>query len=111
VDVTDEMRHAVYLADCERVGHQPNFLDATTVKYDDKGVVTQRIEAKDEFKFPHVKCARCGGAWIVFPVMGLDYEDAERKVYDHLNPDHDMARRIVSDRAQRAEAKNSKEKK
>jgi hypothetical protein len=104
IEVTDEMRQEVHLEDCIRVGHQINFGTLTLIEYGE-GTATQNMNA-GEFNLPHIKCMRCDSTWIIFPTKGIGYENAERIVYETLREDHDLARQIVSDRAQRADKKN-----
>lgn len=78
--VTEEMRQAVYDADCERLGHLLNQTNAMSL--DGGG---RRIRGP-EGQMPHITCNRCGRAWIVLPRDGRNYAQAERRFRERLLP-------------------------
>lgn len=90
MDVTPEMRQAVYEADCELLGHSVDTRWAVEFTEQESGV---RPRAKD--RFPHIFCRRCRKTWIVLPIEGVGYEEAERRVYEHLKPTSELARLIT----------------
>lgn len=101
MDVTPEMRQAVYDADCADKGHQ---LDPYSgIKFNNG---RQSLESTDEFKLPHIVCTRCGHVWIIGPADGANYEDVERLLYLQLNPNRPMAKVITRFRAKRDERGN-----
>lgn len=98
--VTPEMRQAVYAEDCLARGH---ILEFSTIieAVSDTPPVIGGISDLDETQLPYIECSRCGSVWIVFPHAGSDYDDAERFLYDKLNPNSAMAKKIVRDRGER----------
>lgn len=99
MEVTEEMRRAVYELDCADFGHLIDLRNAIgTVSHDSAGMV---VRPAAEFVLPFVTCSRCGRAWIVSPLDGWSYEDAERILYGMLRPDSDLARTITRNRGQR----------
>jgi hypothetical protein len=75
VELTDEMRHAVHLDDCARLGHQ---IDLNTV-FSMEGS-RARIQGPDASKIAHLLCMHCGQVWMVIEEPGSDYLDAENKL-------------------------------
>lgn len=111
-DVTPEMRQAVYAADCKLNGHL----------YDTSGLLQPvpnpngfapiyELGAYDPDEFPAIKCSRCGQVWIVLPVAGEDYEDAERKLFTKVKPNDAIAKEIPRMRGRREAAKVEKRRK
>lgn len=98
IDITPEVRQAVYEADCAETGHR---VDPMGVFSYSKTVQYQQIGSEDELKLPHMKCLRCGRVWIVCPLDGADYEDAERQLYSMMEPKNPEAKKITRRRARR----------
>jgi hypothetical protein len=100
--ITPQIRQLVLDLECERLGHQVNPYDALA------GDATNLAKlgtpgADDDLKLPHMSCARCGYTWIVIPVGGPSYEDAERVVWNQLDMTTQFARKVLRDRSQRLE--------
>lgn len=90
VVVTPEMRRAVYAADCEQLGHQPDFQNALGGSWGHY----MAIGGPDEQTMPHVKCARCGVVWLLWPTEFASYEEAVATVRSKLSaPDELQAQR------------------
>lgn len=105
--ITDEMRRLVHEEDCKEHGHEYDISNVIKAQYD-KTIVTQQMDSGDELKLPHLLCRRCGNTWIVIPVSGVDYEDAERVLYGWMRADHPVAKDIVRKRGKREEARKPK---
>lgn len=99
IEITDEIRRAVYAADCDRLGHQISIREA--VRVDQRG--RSGVTSADNLKLPHLICARCEQVWIVLPAEAATYEDGERIAYGQLRADAELSRRIVRQRGQREE--------
>jgi hypothetical protein len=116
VDITDEVRLKVHREDCEKIGHSFDIdvlltPEKPTSRPDGPPIPSKKelIASRDDTKFPHIPCTRCGLTYIVFPFAGSDYEDAERQVYEFLKVDSSLAKDIVRNRGKRTEKKNQKE--
>lgn len=85
IEVTDELRRAVYAADCERLGHWYD-MGAIVGHTDDvlpenpTGLPTAVLRAPDPTQMPHLLCRRCGKVWLVIDEPGDGYDDAVEKV-------------------------------
>lgn len=80
INVTPEMRQAVYAEDCLNKGHS---IKAETALYFTNGMMTlQNIEGL----IPHLNCERCGKVWLVVETPGADYTDAETQYNNSLLP-------------------------
>lgn len=99
IEVTPELRAAVYAADCQQMGH----LIDVKVGYgeqDDVDVLTGRAGEDDEL--PHVYCRRCGRVWvIVADSPGVDYDQAEAQILDRLAEGDSLVALAVDKREQR----------
>ncbi|MGD9989318.1 hypothetical protein [Pseudonocardia sp.] len=76
IEVTDEMRQAVYEADCEAKGHIHVF-DKMLQRTDGPANV---VSGPDEATMPHVRCQRCPKVWLLIDDPGNDYDDAVAKL-------------------------------
>jgi hypothetical protein len=81
--VTDEVRQAVYEADCELKGHDFQIsglfhTQPTSHEEREKGVgpFKKIIGSPDEDKLPHLSCGRCNRVWIVMDTPGNNYDEA-----------------------------------
>ena len=82
VTVTDEMRKAVYEADCARFGHIADISQAiSNDPHNNVGVNTPTIRCDDPHKMPHITCRRCGKVWLILEQPGDTYDHA----LDQLN--------------------------
>lgn len=75
IEVTDEMRQAVYEADCAAKGHMFVF---DKVFQTDGGVPV--VSGPDESTLPYVRCQRCTKVWLLIDEPGNDYTDAVAKL-------------------------------
>lgn len=85
MEVTDEMRTAVLVAECERYGHVPNIDQAISndpTVHPDELII--RVRA-DPGVVPHISCRRCGHVWLVIDDPGLGYDDAVAKMQARLH--------------------------
>lgn len=73
IQVTEEMRQAVYAADCVAKGHIPQLNVVQAVVADD-GVSRLDIYGGDQIA--NVTCQRCGKVWLVVEDPGVTYDDA-----------------------------------
>lgn len=95
IQVTDEMRKAVYAADCEEKGHQPDFQNALGGSWGHY----MTIGGPDEQTMPHVKCARCGVVWLIWPTEFNSYEEAVASVRAKLSAPDVLQPRPWSERS------------
>lgn len=118
MELTDEIRRAVWAEECERLGGHDIDVGAAFVwsaAYSPEATTSQATAqavqslADDEDKLPHLKCRRCGRAWLVMPIEAVDYDDAERAVYGLLQGDTELARRIVRTRTRRERRRAERE--
>lgn len=83
--ITDVVRLAVYLEDCERYDHVYDYKNAVslgdTPNPNHEGN-WPNFEVKSIFpdRMPYIECKRCSMVWIVVDEPGLGYDDALRKV-------------------------------
>lgn len=105
MEITEEMRRAVYVADCDRLGHQFE-LTAMHIFQPESGGM--RLAEGDE-QLPHITCRRCPKVWLVVPVEGWDYDDAERQLYGMLRADVAVAQDIVRKRGRRDERRRARD--
>lgn len=81
IEVTDEMRRAVYEADCAAHGH---ILDTSSAVGNDGDVHPERytpsVIGPDADTLPHIRCQRCTKIWLVIEDPGDDYADAVAKL-------------------------------
>lgn len=79
MEITEEMRRAVYAQDCAQYGHVPD--------YSNLAVGTEPRALNDQ-QLPHVVCRRCQLVWVMMPIEGSNYDDAATKLRGKLkNPD------------------------
>lgn len=84
IDVTDELRQAVYAADCEANGHLLSIRECISNDPDLPGLNTPAVRSEDPEKVPHLSCQRCGKVWLVIEDAGDGYDDAVQKVTRRL---------------------------
>lgn len=77
IEVTDEMRRAVYADDCKRLGHEIDARNA--LRFGTTSGYGPELAGPDTATLPHLVCARCGKTWLVAEEPGDDYADAEQK--------------------------------
>jgi hypothetical protein len=99
--VTDEMRQAVYDADCAVKGHIYNL---TTMMNS-----ANQVKSRDPNLLPHVSCLRCTRVWLVIEDDGDNYDDAETKFQDKLKATDDLSKKITEIRNNRNNPKPPKE--
>lgn len=90
IQVTPEMRKAVYEDDCNRLGHIFHLGNAFGTNPNGSGAVL----AGPENEFPQLTCSRCSKVWIIDDEPGDDYDDAETKLQGRLNPNDALNTRI-----------------
>lgn len=76
IEVTPEMRQAVYEADCEVKGHL--FIFDNVFQSTDGH--TSVVSGPDADTLPHVRCGRCTKVWLLIDDPGNDYDDAVVKL-------------------------------
>lgn len=109
MELTDEVRRAVRAEECERLGGHDIDTGAAfawSAAYSMQSVASQPAQAVQNLadtdeQLPHLVCRRCGRTWLVVPLEGADYDDAERALYGLLRGDTELARRIVRTRTRR----------
>lgn len=85
IEVTDEMRRAVYAADCEKDGHLLSIRECISNDpevHPDRNTPT--VRATDPERVPHLLCQRCRKVWLVIEDSGDGYDDAVRKMSERL---------------------------
>lgn len=65
-EVTEEMRRAVYAADCEALGHIPDANTAIVAAGPARGGGGD-VGGPDDETLPHMRCRRCGSVWLMWP--------------------------------------------
>jgi hypothetical protein len=89
IEITPEMRRAVYRDDCLRLGHWMNPGDLIRPGMSDE------LAAQNPTQLPSAFCTRCGRTWVMVPTGGADYFDAERLLYEMLKPSSPLAKTIT----------------
>ena len=81
IQVTPEMREAVYAEDCKLFGHIPDITNMFQNSDEDSlvGRHAPDIQGPDDETFAHIFCRRCGRVWIVLEDSGRDYDQALKK--------------------------------
>jgi hypothetical protein len=108
MELDDNIRLAVYREMCEQLGHDFNLGKLMYFHRESTMGGTSEVETKtvvgsrEEFKFPHVPCKRCGLTYIVFPFEGQNYDDAESKLYEFLKVDSSLAKEVTRNKARRS---------
>lgn len=97
VEVTDEMRRAVYEADCVQMGHIPNFGNLFITEGSD-GYIPPGVP---EDVMPHITCMRCGKVWLLIEEPGVSYEEAESKLTSNLKANNPIINRIKDKQTKR----------
>lgn len=88
--VTEEMRRAVYLDDCKRLGHAWT-TQAMLRPENVPGWARTELRGPDG-QLPHVACSRCGvAALVVADDMGSNYDDALVKFRARVKPGREPA--------------------
>ncbi len=87
LEVTDEMRQAVYAELCETDGHALSLQQAFVFDVDHQN---QTVGSPDETKMPNIYCTRCKRTWLVLIEPGTSYEDAEEKLRGKLKDTKDI---------------------
>jgi hypothetical protein len=100
IEITPEMRQAVMDAECVARGHEVNVYDAIRPS---GPTIAGQVASEDDLKLPAFACNRCGRTWVVVPIEGSDYEDAERRLYTLLNPESRVAQDLLLQRSLRIE--------
>lgn len=100
MEITPEIRQAVLDAECLAKGHEVNVYEAIRPS---GPTIAGEIASDDDLKLPSMSCNRCGRTWVVVPIEGTDYDDAERRLYTLLNPASRIAQDLVRQRSMRTE--------
>lgn len=81
LEVTEEMRQAVYAADCDALGHIPDVSPAIMSEpaTGPDGSARITVGNSDATLLPHLRCRRCGHVWLVIEDPGTSYDDAVAK--------------------------------
>jgi hypothetical protein len=92
IEVTEEMRRAVYALDCDAKGHLVDFSNAvglTAVPNANGGSYpAQDVLGPNDETLPHLTCRRCGRVWLIVEDAGDNYPDAVARLQGKvLNPD------------------------
>lgn len=95
IQVTREMRLAVYAEDCERLGHVVTLDHAVQFE----GLVGRVAGPEDQL--PHLTCMRCTKVWLVVEVPGDDYDAAEADLNTKLRPEYRVTRKERKERRER----------
>lgn len=85
IEVTEEMRRAVYELDCKEKGHLPNFNNIFTSEPSENMKI-----GGTKGKLPFVTCDRCNKVWLLIDVPGFNYLDALNKLKTRLKPEDDI---------------------
>jgi hypothetical protein len=87
IDVTEEMRQAVYAADCDVKGHEFQIGDlfqtvpVPAVQRDAVGVPFKKmLGSSDADRLPSISCGRCNKVWLVMDAPAASYADAEAQL-------------------------------
>lgn len=92
MDVTDEMRAAVYTADCALLGHIMDISQAiSNDPHNNPGTNTPTVRCEDPHKIPHMSCRRCSKVWLIIEQPGTDYVTALDNLNSQLLPEAQIA--------------------
>lgn len=84
MEVTPEMRSAVYEEDCRRWGHILSFDNALRFEAGKDGAQVLGPEGQQ----PFITCRRCGKVWLVVEEPGENYAAATVALDAKLQPQH-----------------------
>lgn len=96
ITVTEEMRQAVYAADCDVKGHAfqiGELFHTVPVPAEVRDVVGDPFKkvlgSREGDKLPSISCSRCNKVWLVMEDPGSSYADAETQLAGKLkDPAH-----------------------
>jgi hypothetical protein len=106
IEVTEEMRRAVYGADCKEHGHIisiENLINNDNSLNPNENVSSLGVVSKVEGTLPHVFCKRCHKVWLVIDEPGDSYDDVEEKVLNRLKTNDPGRKRLEQLKARRKE--------
>lgn len=83
MEITPEMRAAVYEQDCGRLGHLPSLDNALRFIGEGGTQIGGPVEQQ-----AHITCRRCGKVWLVVEEPGQDYAAATVAFDAKLQPQH-----------------------
>lgn len=101
LEVTDEMRKAVYEADCAAQGHIPN--------YNNIFLNGSPAPGTPEDVLPHIFCIRCRKVWLVIDEPADDYESAEDAILNRMKTTDPGRQRLKTLKQQRIQHKAERE--
>lgn len=81
MEITQEMRQAVYEADCQNKGHVPDINFAFGFASDGGQA---DVMGPDDDHLPYLSCRRCGWVWLVMPEGFATYEEAVASLNNKL---------------------------
>lgn len=95
IEVTEEMRQAVYEADCDVKGHAFQIGDlfhSQPVPAEQRDAVGNPFKkvlgSHEDDKLPSISCGRCNKVWLVIEDPGSSYDDAVTKLKNRVkDPD------------------------
>ena len=112
MEVTPEMRAAVYADDCVIEGHIISIENMMSNNPHIKPKeYSPEIRSENEGEFPHIFCRRCKKVWLIIEDPGTDYEDAETKLQGKLKATDELAKKITENRKIRKDKKDKKDNK
>ena len=114
MDVTLEMRKAVYELDCTEKGHifDTNKIFKFELANTDTHLSIPKIDITPTGELPVIRCTRCGNVWLVIPMEFGGYDQAEARLYDQLKPESKLAKiisRLRGKRGQDGEAQQAEQ--
>lgn len=85
MDVTPEMRKAVYEADCAEHGHILDTRQAiSNSPLNNPDINAPVVRSDNPFKMPHILCQRCRMVWLVMEEGKESYESALENLNSQL---------------------------
>jgi hypothetical protein len=103
MEVTPEMRAAVYADDCKTQGHLLDYTYVFIIE-DGEGYIPPGVP---EDMIPHVRCMRCHRVWLLVEESAATYEEAETALFAKLKTAD--AKRIKGIREKRIIRKKERE--
>lgn len=102
IEITDELRAAVYADDCQSQGHMPDMMIGYGPQ-DDVDILEGRPGPSGEKDdLPHVQCRRCKRVWIILADSpGTSYEQAEAGIERRMRKGDRLAELAADKRARR----------
>lgn len=102
IEVTPELRAAVYAADCQEQGHIFDVMVANGPSSDPDVLHGRPGSDGVPDTLPHLLCRRCRRTWLILAdAPGAGYDDAEQRLMARLPPRDALVTRASVQRSER----------